>query len=121
MSLLRKLDTRFGDNTLWQFIRKGVLNMKMLQKSVLLVLAFALAIAVCGCALGGKKMIGKDAAFQAALEDAGLTSEEVRDIDIELDRTLTSARYEVDFEAGRTEYEYRIDAYTGEILSAITD
>ena len=95
--------------------------MKMLQKSVLLVLAFALAIAVCGCALGGKKMIGKDAAFQAALEDAGLTSEEVRDIDIELDRTLASARYEVDFEAGRTEYEYRIDAYTGEILSAITD
>ena len=66
-------------------------------------------------------MIGKDAALQVALEDAGLTSEEVRDVDIELDRALTSRRYEVDFEAGRTEYEYRIDAYTGEILSAASD
>lgn len=95
--------------------------MKVSKKTVLLVLAVVLAIAVCGCALGGKKMIGKDAALQVALEDAGLTSEEVRDVDIELDRTLTSRRYEVDFEAGRTEYEYRIDAYTGEILSAATD
>ncbi len=95
--------------------------MKVSKKTVLLVLAVVLAIAVCGCALGGKKMIGKDAALQVALEDAGLTSEEVRDVDIELDRTLTSRRYEVDFEAGRTEYEYKIDAYTGEILSAATD
>ena len=96
--------------------------MKVSKKTVLLlVLAVVLAIAVCGCALGGKKMIGKDAALQAALEDAGLTSEEVRDVDIELDRTLTSRRYEVNFEAGRTEYEYRINAYTGEILSADTD
>ena len=95
--------------------------MKVSKKTVLLVLAVVLAIAVCGCALGGKKMIGKDAALQVALEDAGLTSEEVRDVDIELDRTLTSRRYEVDFEAGRTEYEYRIDAYTGEILSAASD
>ena len=95
--------------------------MKVSKKTVLLVLAVVLAIAVCGCALGGKKMIGKDAALQVALEDAGLTSEEVRDVDIELDRALTSRRYEVDFEAGRTEYEYRIDAYTGEILSAASD
>lgn len=95
--------------------------MKVSKKTVLLVLAVVLAIAVCGCALGGKKMIGKDAALQVALEDAGLTSEEVRDVDIELDRTLTSRRYEVDFEAGRTEYEYKIDACTGEILSAATD
>ena len=95
--------------------------MKVSKKTVLLVLAVVLAIAVCGCALGGKKMIGKDAALQVALEDAGLTSEEVRDVDIELDSTLTSRRYEVDFEAGRTEYEYKIDAYTGEILSAATD
>lgn len=95
--------------------------MKVSKKTVLLVLAVVLAIAVCGCALGGEKRIGKDAALQVALEDAGLTSEEVRDVDIELDRTLTSRRYEVDFEAGRTEYEYKIDAYTGEILSAATD
>ena len=95
--------------------------MKVSKKTVLLVLAVVLAIAVCGCALGGKKMIGKDAALQVALEDAGLTSEEVRDVDIELDRTLTSRRYEVNFEAGRTEYEYRINAYTGEILSAASD
>ena len=40
---------------------------------------------------------------------------------IELEKTLSSAWYEVDFESGRAEYEYRINAYTGEILSATTD
>ena len=43
------------------------------------------------------------------------------DIDIELERSAGSAWYEIDFEGGRTEYEYIIDAYSGEILSGRTD
>ena len=67
------------------------------------------------------KKIGEKAALQAALEDAGFTPDEVTDIDIEYEKTPSSAWYEVDFESGRTDYEYRIDAHTGEILSATTD
>ena len=85
------------------------------------VLILALVVSVCGCAFGGSKKIGKNAALQAALEDAGLSSDEVTDIDIELEKTLSSAWYEVDFESGRAEYEYRINAYTGEVLSSATD
>ena len=66
-------------------------------------------------------MIGKDAALQAALTDAGLTADQAVDIDIELERDLRSAWYEIDFECGRTEYEYKVNAYSGEILSARTD
>ena len=70
--------------------------MKVFKNAVLTVLILALVVSVCGCAFGGSKKIGKNAALQAALE-------------------------EVDFESGRAEYEYRINAYTGEVLSSATD
>lgn len=95
--------------------------MKVMKKAVLAVLIFALVVAVCACAFGDSKKIGEKAALKAALEDAGFTPDEVTDIDIEYEKTPSSAWYEVDFESGRTDYEYRIDAYTGEILSATTD
>ena len=87
----------------------------------MIVVVLALVVTVCACAFGGSKKIGKNAALQAALEDAGLIPGEVTDIDIEYEKTLSSAWYEVDFESGKAEYEYRIDAYTGEILSSTTD
>ncbi len=95
--------------------------MKVFKKTVLTVLILALVVSVCGCAFGGSKKIGKNAALQTALEDAGLTAGEVTDIDIEFEKTLSTAWYEVNFESGRTEYEYRIHAYTGEILASATD
>ena len=95
--------------------------MKLVKKVVLTVLVLAIVISAFGCAFGGSKKIGKNAALQAALEDAGLTPDEVTDIDIEYEKTLFSAWYEVDFESGRTDYKYRIHAYTGEILSSAAD
>ncbi len=95
--------------------------MKGFKTAVLLVVVLALVVSVCGCGLGGSKKIGRTAALQAALDDAGLTRNEVTDIDIEFEKALSSAWYEVDFESGRTDYEYRIDAYTGEILSSAMD
>ena len=93
--------------------------MKNIRKSILFVVI--LAVALSGCTFGGAKKIGKDAALQIALADAALTRDQVADIDIELERNTGSAWYEIDFESGRTEYEYRIDAYSGEILSGRTD
>lgn len=62
--------------------------------------------------------IGADAALKIALDDAGLKQNQVRDLDVELERSDRGEYYEVGFEKGVYEYEYRIDAYTGEILSA---
>lgn len=96
--------------------------MKIFKKGILIVLVFAFFITGCGFIFGSRDKIGKDAALEIALEDAKLTPEQVSDIDIELERHLfRSDWYELDFESGRTEYEYKIDAYTGEILSSRTD
>ena len=57
--------------------------MKVMKKAVLAVLVFALVVAVCACAFGDSNKIGKKAALQVALEDAGFTPDEVTDIDIE--------------------------------------
>ena len=93
--------------------------MKTFRKMTLIVLALSLVMS--GCVLGGTKKIGKTEALEIALTDAGLTKDQVVDIDIELERSAGSAWYEIDFESGRTEYEYKIDARSGEILSGRTD
>lgn len=95
--------------------------MKVLTKWVLFVLLLAFVFSACGCAFGGNKKIGKEAALQVALEDAGLTLAEAVDVDVELEKGYSKAWYEVSFESGRIEYDYKIEAYSGEILSAITD
>ena len=96
--------------------------MKNIKKLILIVMVFAFVFTACGFIFGSKEKIGKDAALEIALKDAKLTLEQVSDIDIELERSLFhSARYEIDFESGRTEYEYKINAYTGKIISARTD
>ena len=65
--------------------------------------------------------IGRDAALAAALEDAGLTREQVRDVDTDFERDHGTAYYEVSFEYLNTDYEYAIDAKDGKVLSVRTD
>ncbi|MCR5138031.1 MAG: PepSY domain-containing protein [Oscillospiraceae bacterium] len=93
-----------------------------MKKSIRIALLITvLALLLSGCVFGGSKKIGKDAALQIALTDAGLTSSQIVDLDIEVERDMRTSWYEIDFESGRTEYEYKIDAFSGEILSARTD
>ena len=64
-----------------------------------------------------KAYIGRDAALEAALKHASLSKNDVRNIDIELDYEYGRMVYEVEFEVGTTtEYEYDINAATGEIV-----
>ena len=95
--------------------------MKQFKRWILVVLVLAIAISACGCVFGENKKIAKADALQIALEDAGLTSDEAMDIDIELEKSFSKVWYEVGFESGRVEYEYKIDAHSGEIISATTD
>ena len=57
-------------------------------------------------------------AVDAALKHAGLTDSQVRDVDVDLDRDNGKLIYEVDFNSGNTEYDYDINAETGEVISA---
>lgn len=90
------------------------------------VLAVAVLLLIGGFSLrgilkGGEERIGKKAALEAALADAGLTGVKVTDSSVDLERDLHSAWYEVEFESKGVDYEYSVDAVTGEILSSRTD
>lgn len=61
--------------------------------------------------------IGKEKALEAALKDAGVSKADAKIIKIELDFDDGYMIYEVDFNAGNTEYEYEIDATTGKVLA----
>ena len=61
--------------------------------------------------------IGKARAKEIALDHAGLTYSDVSFVRVELDWDDGRPEYEVEFYAGNKEYDYDIDALTGEIRS----
>ncbi len=63
-----------------------------------------------------KTLIGAAKAKSVALEHAGLTSSAVRGLECELDTQYGVKVYEVDFEYGKYDYSYDIDAYSGKVL-----
>ena len=60
--------------------------------------------------------IGYDAALQAACKHAGVNVSQVTRLENELDHDDGVARYEISFHVGNMEYEYEINATTGQIL-----
>lgn len=65
--------------------------------------------------------IGADLAKQIALDHAQLNEGDVRFIKAELDYDDGRMEYEVEFYLGRTEYDYTIDAVSGDILKYDVD
>ena len=65
--------------------------------------------------------VTKDEAKQAALHDAGFKESDVSGLKVELDKDDGTAKYEVDFYKDGIEYNYDIDATTGQVLSKDTD
>lgn len=70
-----------------------------------------------GSGSGGSsdEYIGVDKAKEIAVNDAGLTEAEVQFSKAKLENDDGRVEYEVEFYAGNTEYEYKIDAVTGRI------
>ncbi len=88
------------------------------------ILTILLVIVLLGAAVGGffiyrhvSSTIGKDAAVQIALKDAGLERNQAYDLDVDYEHGY----YEIDFESGKGDFSYRIDARTGEILTGGID
>lgn len=61
--------------------------------------------------------INAQKARSIAFEHAGVAAENVTDFEIDLDRKNGVTVYEVEFRAGDTEYDYAINAQTGEVVS----
>lgn len=64
------------------------------------------------------KYISVDKAKQIALDNAGLSADEVRFSKAKLEKDDDGIEYEVEFYKGQMEYEYEIDAVTGRILDS---
>ncbi len=60
--------------------------------------------------------IGRDSALQAALNHAGVSQSDVYDLKIEQELDDRTPHYEIEFKAGRVEYDYEIDAANGNVL-----
>ena len=87
-------------------------------------LIIILIILLLGAAIGGffiyrrvSSTIGRNAATEIALRDAGLERNQAYDIDVDYEHGF----YEVDFESAKGEFSYRIDGRTGEILTGGID
>lgn len=65
--------------------------------------------------------ISEEDALDTALSHAGVTRDNASKVKVKLDREDGRAIYEVEFEAGRTEYEYEIDAVDKTVLKAESD
>lgn len=95
------------------------------MKLLSFICAFALALTVLtGCSgktdaparASEQEYIGIDSAKVIALEKAGLNESDISGLEIELDRERTYAAYEISFVSGGFEYEYDVDAVSGEIV-----
>ena len=62
-------------------------------------------------------VIGEAAARDIALTHAGVRAAETRELEVELEDNI----YQVEFQAGQYEYEYRINAHDGSILGVERD
>lgn len=65
--------------------------------------------------------ISKTKVKEIVLKDAGVSASKVKDYDVELDNEKGVAVYEIDFEVGNTEYEYKVNAANGKILKKEVD
>lgn len=90
-----------------------------MKKLILLLVAMTLVLTACGSA---KAKLSADEAKQIALDNAGLSNEDVTFIKAEKDREDGKVVYEVEFYTkDKREFDYEIDGNTGDILSYDTD
>lgn len=81
--------------------------------------ATLISITILGALTGcGSKDIGKDKATEIALEDVGLTQDDVTRLRVSKDREDGRSVYEVQFTNENTEYDYEVEASSGEIIKA---
>lgn len=90
-----------------------------MRKKVIAGLAAVMALGLfTGCGVIGGNDIGRDAALEAALEDAGVSESDTTRLKVSEDNDDGRKIYEIQFDAGEKEYDYEVSASDGKILSA---
>ena len=69
-----------------------------------------------GCFISDGKYIGISAAEKIAIEDAGILSDRAQDVHIKMIKMDGKACYKVEFSGAASDYQYIIDAETGDVL-----
>jgi uncharacterized membrane protein YkoI len=65
--------------------------------------------------------ISRDAAKKIALDEAGVTDNDIQDYEIELDKDFGKLVYEIEFNVNGTEHQYEVDANSGKITQRKTE
>lgn len=87
----------------------------MKKKGIYVISVLALAaLLLAGC--GNQSYIGAAAAKEAALEAAGITADQASSVTADLDTDDGRDYYEIEIVINGEDYEYDIDAQTGEVL-----
>src|SRR5699024_1878808 len=90
-----------------------------MKKKILAAAALASAVvlgAFTGC--GNSSDIGRDAALEVALNDAGVSESDTTRLRVSEDRDDGRKVYEIRFDAAEKEYDYEIQASDGAIVSS---
>ena len=87
-----------------------------MKKILCLALGLILVLSLAACS-SNKDYIGEEKARLSAIKHAGLSLQDVSFVKTELDVDGGKSVYEVDFRHDGTEYEYEIDAKTGDVVS----
>ena len=91
-----------------------------MNKTLKNILIAVLVLVIIGAAIGGYFIYRHNDTYigaEAAL-NAGTTVNMIYSDDVEFEKTRHSAWYEVEFDTHQNEYDYIIDAVTGEILNS---
>lgn len=88
-----------------------------MKKVAVLLLAGMTIGAFTGCAGGGAD-IGRDAALEAALGDAGVSESDASRLKVSEERDDGRKIYEIRFDVGQTQYDYEILASDGQVVSS---
>lgn len=94
-----------------------------MKKTVIIIVAIVLVLALAAAAVyffaiaPSKNYISRDAAKEAAISELGVSASDVLRIGANLEKENGYTYYEVSFVYDKIEYEYYVDAITGEILN----
>jgi len=92
-----------------------------MKKIIPFVLSLLLLAGCSSKQLSGTDTLDRDTLRAKAFEHAGIAQADAYDIDEDWDREGNNTYYELDFEVDGVEYEYVLDARTGEILRSHPD
>ena len=67
------------------------------------------------------KYISKDDALELVLKSLNINKDSIYDLNIELEKKFNTSVYELDFKYDRYEYEFYVNAESGEILKSFKE